>query len=212
MAEEVKNEENKELDKEKKTDEKEKSDKNVEKELTEVEKLKNQLSFVQSDNQKLKDEVNNWKNKFYEAYADLSNTRKSLEKDHQELIKYRSVSFIEKLIPTLDSFEMALKAEINDPVVKNYAYGFKMILDNIYQAFKDEGVTFIEPAISSKFNEKEMHAIATKEGKEDNLVTKVLTRGYKLHDRLIRPAMVEVSKVKKDEEKKESNKETCENK
>lgn len=173
-------------------------------------KLNQQLSFLQAENEKLKKEEESWKNKYYEAFADLANTRKSLEKDHQQMVKYRASSFIEKIIPALDSFNMAFKVDIQDPVAKNFAVGFKMILNQIEQAMQEEGVTFIEPKKGDKFDESCMHAIQTCDGEEDGLVSDVMSRGYKLHDRLLRPSMVVVTKkkveeVSKDEDAKASN-------
>lgn len=173
-------------------------------------KLNQQLSFLQAENEKLKKEEESWKNKYYEAFADLANTRKSLEKDHQQMVKYRASSFIEKIIPALDSFNMAFKVDIQDPIAKNFAVGFKMILNQIEQAMQEEGVTFIEPKKGDKFDESCMHAIQTCDGEEDGLVSDVMSRGYKLHDRLLRPSMVVVTKkkveeVSKDEDAKASN-------
>ncbi len=167
-------------------------------------KLKQQLSFLQAENEKLKKQEEDWKNKYYEAYADLANTRKSLEKDHQQLVKYRAGSFIEKILPALDSFQMAFKVDIQDPVAKNFTIGFKMILGQIEQAMKDEGITFIEPSKGDKFDELTMHAIQTCEGEEDNLIEQTMTRGYMLHDRLLRPAMVVVTKKAEVKEEKVS--------
>jgi len=170
-----------------------------------LEKSKQQISFLEVENKKLKEEAESWKNKYYEAYADLANTRKSLEKDQQQILKYRASSFIEGILPALDSFQMAFKVDIKDPVTKNFATGFKMILNQIEQAMINEGVSFIEPKEGDKFDENTMHAIQVEKGEEDNLVTKLMARGYKLHDRLLRPAMVVVSKkeeVKNDENHK----------
>lgn len=178
----------------------------------EIEKLKQQISFLEADNKKLKASEEQWKNKFYEAYADLANTRKSLEKDHQDMVRYRASGFIDKILPALDSFEMAFKVESKDPVVKNFAQGFKMILSQIEQGLKDEGVSFIEPKKGSQFDEKTMHAIQTQEAEEDNLVIDTLARGYILHDRLLRPAMVIVSKKKEAEVKEDEKKVTNEDK
>lgn len=181
------------------TEEVEKTEEKIE------DKLNQQISFLQAENEKLKKEEESWKNKYYEAFADLANTRKSLEKDHQQLVKYRASSFIERIIPALDSFNMAFKADIQDPVAKNFAIGFKMILGQIEQAMQEEGVTFIEPKKGDKFDETCMHAIQTCDGQEDGLVSEVMSRGYKLHDRLLRASMVVVTKKKEVEDDKSSN-------
>lgn len=168
-------------------------------------KYEQQISFLQADQTKLKEEAESWKNKYYLAYADLANTRKTLEKDHETAIRYRSQGFIERILPTLDSFEMAAKAKSDNPEVKKYAEGFNMIHTQLEQALKEEGVSFVEPKVGEKFSSDSMHAIQTVDGPEDNLIAAVYVKGYKLHDRLIRPSMVVVTKKPAEplEEKKE---------
>lgn len=217
---ERKMEENKkDIDNKKDMDNKKETSEDVKKEDVNLEKLNQQLSFLQSENAKLKEETKSWQNKYYEAYANLANTRKSLEKDHQQFIKYCSAGFIEKLIPSLDAFEMAFKAEIKDPVVNNFAMGFKMIFNQIEQALQEQGVSFISPKKGDKFDEKNMHAIQTEiapDEVENNSVCACLARGYLLHDRMIRPAMVSVykkeEKVEKAEEKSADKKDDKEDK
>ena len=162
-------------------------------------KYKQQISLLEAEAEKQKDEVEAWKNKYYQAYADLDNTRKSLQKEHETILKYRSQGFVEKLLPALDSFQMAFAVEPKEENVRNYVQGFKMIYSQFEQAMKDENITFINPEIGEEFDSSRMHAIQTVDGDEDGKVANVYVRGYKLKDRLIRPAMVIVTK--KPEEK-----------
>lgn len=157
-------------------------------------KLKQQISLLEAEIEKKNSEVEKWKNKYYQAYADLDNTRKNLEKDHQTMVKYRAQGFVERLLPALDSFQMAFSVEPKDENVKNYVQGFKMIYSQFEQAMKDEQISFINPEIGEDFDSSYMHAIQTVEGEEDNKIANVYVRGYKLKDRLIRPAMVIVTK------------------
>jgi molecular chaperone GrpE len=155
-------------------------------------------------------ESDQWKNKYYLAYADLDNLRKELEKDHREAIKYRAEGFLENLIPALDSFYLALGAKPMTPEAQNYQQGFQYIYNNIYNVLVAEGVSELNPPLGSKFDPQLMHAVETipSDGPE-GLVVKVLAKGYKLKDRLVRPAMVSVS-CKKPDEKKEADKPAAE--
>lgn len=164
---------------------------------------------LKEENAKLLKAVEDWKNKYYLSYADMDNLRKSIEKDHREALKYRASGFIEKLLPALDSFNLALKAEPKSEEMKNFLQGFSFIYTNLINVLKDEGVSELEPKIGDKFDERFMHAIDTIESDgEENLVAKVYANGYKLHDRLIRTAMVYVTKHKQEEtDKNEENKE-----
>ncbi len=150
---------------------------------------------------KLQKEVDEWKNKYYLVLADTQNLRKSLEEDHREALRYRSMGFLEKLLPALDSFYIALGPTPNTDEAKNYQKGFEFIYKQLNEALMSEGVKEILPKDGDTFDPKTMHALDTVEGDKDNLVTHVYSKGYLLHERLIKPAMVQVSK--KPEEKKE---------
>lgn len=152
---------------------------------------------VLNENEELKKVVENWKNKYYSVYSDTENLRKSIEKDHREALKYRSEGFIDKLMPALDGFHMALSMEIKNEEMKNFIQGFSYIYQNIMSALESEGVSELAPKIGEKFDLNTMHALDTVESEgEENLIVKVYANGFKLHDRIIRPAMVYVSKKK----------------
>lgn len=155
-----------------------------------------------------KQETEAWKNKYYKAYADLDNLRKTIEKDHSDALKYRSEGFIDKLIPALDGFHMALSVETQNTEIKNFLQGFEYIYNNIMSSIESEGVSEINVKNGDKFDEKFMYAIDTVEQEgEENIVVRVLGKGYKLHDRIVRPAVVYVSKKPEPKENKEENKE-----
>ena len=143
-------------------------------------------------------DMEHWKNEFYRAYADTKNLRNQLEKDHLAAMKYRAEGFIEELLPVLDSFYAVLKNEPTDPNLKNYLIGFQYIYRNLVAALENEGVSEIAPKVGDKFSPDTMNAVETMESEgEENLVLDVHVKGYKLHDRLIRPANVTVSVKKK---------------
>ena len=163
------------------------------------------IKELEEELEKLKADVEHWKNEYYRAYADTKNLRNSLEKEHSEAIKYRAIGFIEELLPVLDSFHMALANEPTSPELKNYLVGFQFVYRNLVSVLENEGVTEVSPNIGDKFSDKNMNAVdVTVQEGEENLVTKVYAKGYELHGRLIRPAQVSVSKNKKEEEPKES--------
>ncbi len=147
-----------------------------------------------------------WKNKYYLAYADTENLHKQYEKEHQQFIKYRAMGFIDRLLPILDGFHMALSNEVTDPTLKNYLMGFQYIYKMMVDALEQEGVTEINPQIGEKFDEKTMEAFDTEESDgEENLVVKVFQKGYCLKDRIVRHARVIVSKKPVIKEENESN-------
>ena len=168
-------------------------------------KEEKKLKELEEQLAKLKADSEHWKNEYYRAYADTQNLRKSLEKEHSDIIKYRAMGFIEDLLPVLDSFHMALANEPTSQELKNYLVGFQFVYRNLVNVLENEGVKEISPKIGDKFSDKTMNGVdVTVQEGEENLVTKVYAKGYELHGRLIRPAQVSVSKNKKEEEPKES--------
>ena len=179
---------------------KSKEEKQQIKEEKKAAKEEKKVAELEQELAKLKADVEHWKNEYYRAYADTQNLRKSLEKEHSDIIKYRAMGFIEDLLPVLDSFHMALANEPTSQELKNYLVGFQFVYRNLVSVLENEGVTEISPKIGDKFSDKTMNAvdITVQEG-EENLITKVYAKGYELHGRLIRPAQVSVSKNKKEE-------------
>lgn len=167
------------------------------KEIDPIEDLKKQLADAQV-------EIEKWKNSYYLAYADMKNLRNSLEQEQANLRKYRAIGFIEELLPVLDSFHVVLSNEPDDPKLANYLIGFKFIYQNMLRALEAEGVTEIAPQIGDNFDEATMNAVDSIEEEPINIIKKVSANGYKLHDRLIRPAQVTVSVAKPVEEPKEA--------
>ncbi len=170
-----------------------------EKEDKYVHVLKSDYEKMLSDQKLQKEEVEKWKNQYYTAYADTQNLRRSLAVDHQNAIKYRAEGFLENLIPALDCFYYALQPTPNSDEAKNYQMGFQYIYNQLKSALDSEGVTEIEPKIGDEFDPNLMQAVdvvEVEDNEKENVVVKVASKGYKLHDRLVKAAMVIVSKHK----------------
>ena len=165
-------------------------------------KLKEKLEKANAD-------LEHWKNEYYRAYADMKNLRDSIEKDHREVLKYRAAGFVENLLPILDGFHMALSCETTSQEMKNFLIGFEFIYRNMVSVLENEGVSEVSPKVGDWFDPNLMSALETKfdEGKP-NRILEVKAKGYKLHDRLIRPAIVVVSTDKKEEPKEDKNDES----
>jgi molecular chaperone GrpE len=176
-----------------------KKEKQVKEEVNEEETSK--ITELEEQIAKLTEEAAQWKNRYYEAYADMDNLRKKMDKDHQVMFKYRGQGFLEALLPVFDNFYYCFKFKPEDPTLAAYCKGFEMIYNQMVQALESEGVKEIVPELNKKFDPSVMQAVDVEEGEVDNLVTKVMNKGYMLKDRLVRPAMVVVSKKPQEEEK-----------
>ena len=144
--------------------------------------------------EKLKADLEHWKNEYYRAYADMQNLRKSVEKEHKEALKYRVEGFVADLIPILDSFHYALQNDAKNEEMKNFLVGFQYIYRNLVSVLENEVVTEYSPKVGDSFDPLFMQAIEKRESEQkDNTVLEVKVKGYKLHEHLIRPAIVVVS-------------------
>ena len=165
-----------------------------------VEMLKEQLS-------QLRDEKDKWMNKYYQELADIQNLRKEIQRDNQSLLEYRAMPFIEKLVPFLNSMDMAFKSEPKDPAVKSWIDGIHMSYKQLWQVMAQEGLTEIDPKVGDEFDPAWMQSMQTVDGEKDDAVAQVFMKGYKLKNRLVSPAMVVVTKkvVKKPEDEKKDD-------
>lgn len=196
------------MDKEKEVKPEQKAETKVEDESHEKEKksMRHKLDAKDAEIEKWKADANHWKNEYFRAYADTQNLRKSVERELSEALKYRAEGFVGDLLPTLDGFFFALAMEPVNPELKNYLVGFQYIYQNILAVLEKEGVKEVAPKEGELFDVKTMHAVETEEKDgPPNVIVKVLNKGYKLKDRLIRPANVIVSKAKAVEVKKEED-------
>lgn len=172
-------------------------DKDMKKDIvTEEKKPKVQIELEEKLATALQD-VENWKNKYYMVFADMENARKQNEKSLSEALKYRASGFVENIFPILDAFQIALDMKTEDETIKRFLVGFDHLYRQLKTVLENEGVKDVSPNIGDSFDYKTMHALDTEESDtEENRVVRIIARGYQLKDRLIRPAMVILSKKK----------------
>ena len=149
-----------------------------------------QSTFEESDKA-----AEGWKNKYYEAFADLSNARKMLDKEVESEKKFALKEIIKDIIPVIDTFDVAFKKRIEDEVVRGYVEGFKIIYNKLCNLLKARQVEIIIPTIGEEYNPNYMEAIQVSEGPENNKVIDVYGKAFILHDVVLRPARVIISKA-----------------
>ena len=126
--------------------------------------------------------------------AEYDNFRKRSQRDKDEARLFANQNLIEKQIPILDNFEMALAAaQEADPAIRD---GVQMIYDQFLSVLKEAGVEPID-AVGVSFDPNFHEAISQQETSEaeEGTVLQQVQRGYQLNDRLVRPARVVVAKV-----------------
>ena len=128
--------------------------------------------------------------------AEMVNMRNRNQKDREAAAKYRSQDLAKELLPAIDNLERALEADVNDDNSEALKKGVQMVLDNLKQALKTHGIEEIE-ALGKPFDPTIHQAIqtvsASEQDVEPNTVVQEFQKGYQLHDRVLRPAMVVVA-------------------
>lgn len=153
---------------------------------------------------KLKEEVERLKKenldaleKVKYAQAELINYRKRKDEEVSNYKKFCNQDLIMELIPIVDNFERAIKLDDNDLTdeLSKFLDGFKMMYANLSEVLKKFGVEEINN-VGKPFNSNEEEALMTDSipDMDDDIVTEVLLKGYKLNGRVIRPASVKVNK------------------
>jgi molecular chaperone GrpE len=144
---------------------------------------------------RLKAELSKYKDVALRSAADLDNYRKRMAREKDDAIRYANASFLERLIPILDNFELGLqaaKAGGNQSAVQD---GLMMVFKQLQDFLASSGVETID-ATGQHFDPNAHEAIAQEQNAEipEGFVIRQLRKGYRLKDRLIRPANVVVSK------------------
>ena len=139
----------------------------------------------------LEDALNEANNKYIRLFAEYDNYRKRTAKEKSETYSNASAKCIEELLPVIDSFERSLEVECTD---ENFRNGMSMIFGQLKNFLEKMNVTAID-ALGAEFDPNIHNAISQQDGTDyaSNHVCTVFQKGYKIGDKLIRPAMVAVA-------------------
>lgn len=138
----------------------------------------------------------NW-DKALRATAELENVRRRVERESANLQKYALERILGELIAVNDSLELGLKAVAGESEeTRRHLEGLQLTHKQFWATLERYGVTVIDPQ-GQAFNPELHEAVSAQESAEigPNHVLSVMQKGYRLHDRLLRPAMVVVSKA-----------------
>ncbi|ASS98803.1 nucleotide exchange factor GrpE [Geobacillus thermocatenulatus] len=153
-----------------------------------------ELAAAKAQINELEAKLSEMEHRYLRLYADFENFRRRTRQEMEAAEKYRAQSLASDLLPVLDNFERALKIEADNEQAKSILQGMEMVYRSLLDALKKEGVEAIE-AVGKPFDPYLHQAVmqAEAEGYEPNTVVEELQKGYKLKDRVLRPAMVKVS-------------------
>ena len=154
-------------------------------------KLEKELTTLTEDNKKLLSQVQL-------AQAELVNYRKRKDEETTNMMKYANQGLITELLNIVDNFERALKqaSNSNNPEISKYLTGFQMMYTNLMSILEKFGVTAIDRK-GEIFDANLEQAMVAENNPdlEDEIVIEVLQKGYKLKDRVIRPASVKINQL-----------------
>ncbi len=141
--------------------------------------------------------MNSYWDQLLRGQAELENIRRRAERDVSEAHKYGLKKIATELLPVVDSLERGIEGiNAQEPTTKSMREGMEMTLNLLINAMDKFSIKAVNPAVGENFNpavHQAMSAMPDPQAKP-NTILRVLQKGYVLHDRLLRPALVIVAK------------------
>lgn len=160
----------------------------------EVVEEKTAEELLQEKIEKLEEEVKASEDKYLRLYAEFENFKRRKNQEIETNNIYKSQKVITEILPSLDNLERALQVESDNEEIKSLLKGVEMVYEGLLNVLKSEGVELIETE-NAQFDPNYHHAVMQDEDseKESGAILDTFQKGYKLKDRVIRPAMVKVN-------------------
>jgi molecular chaperone GrpE len=162
---------------------------------------KSGFSDLEEDLAKKEEEIKELNDKLLRAHAEFENFKKRVTKEKSDLLKYANEEMAREMLRTIDNLEMALDHAREDNQSETITEGIEIILKQLLQSLERFGVKGFN-AVGERFDPTKHEAVVQVESAEHEPDTVVAEsqKGYFLRDRLLRPALVTVSKVPHEEE------------
>lgn len=166
--------------------------------IEETENKKEKKDHKDKDKKKIEElqkEIDELKDKNMRVTAEMINTVRRKDEETSRMMKYANEGLILEILPVIDNFERALSSTSDNEDIKNYQKGMSMIYNSLLNILNKYEVKEIE-CLNQTFDPTYHQAVMTeeKEELESNIVIEVMQKGYTYKDKVIRPAMVKVSK------------------
>ena len=178
--------------------------------IDEKDSLKNDENLDNEENDS-QGEIKDLKDQLLRSLAENENLRKRTAKEIEQIKKYGHISLLRDFLNVVDNMERAVKSSTSEKQsetsIKNLIDGIEIVLKEMKSLLDKNQINKIEP-LHEKFDYNFHQAMfeAPSSDYEEGLIIEVIQPGYVLHDRLIRPAMVGVSKGKMVEKEKKEEK------
>jgi molecular chaperone GrpE len=154
-----------------------------------IKKLQNEIKALKEEKAQLKD-------KYFRLAAEYDNTKKLILKETENRIRNQTENLILDILPILDDLERTLDSVTEEEKSHTFINGVQLIRDNMKQILKRYGIIEIE-SIGTEFNVDLHEALMTAHDEKypSDYVVQEHQKGYKLNDRVLRPAKVAVNKI-----------------
>jgi molecular chaperone GrpE len=148
---------------------------------------------------KLRAELEAAKDRELRCRAEMENVRKRAERETEQRLRYANLAIIDELLPALDNVRRAIEAADKNADAAALLDGFKLVEQQLIDTLARHGCKKIE-ALGAAFDPNVHHAVMQQPSAEhpENTVLAVVQDGYQLHDRVVRPSRVIVSKAAAD--------------
>lgn len=130
--------------------------------------------------------------------ADLENTKKRLERDKAEAIRFANEKLLVQVLPIVDNLDRALASLSEGHDAERVMQGLKLVQDELHRVLETHGVQKIE-SVGAPFNPEVHEAVGVEEaakGVEEGTVVDEIQKGYLLNGRLVRPSRVKIARSK----------------
>ncbi len=148
------------------------------------------VAALTAENEKLIKELDDSKEQYQRMLAEYANYKRRTEQEKEQIGTFTKAGILTALLTSLDNMERAVEAPAGD----DYKTGVDLVMRQFMEALQKMGLEEI-PALGEPFN-PELHNAVMREDAEDvdtETVTQVFQKGYKLGDKVLRPAMVKVA-------------------
>ncbi len=157
-------------------------------------------SSCEEEIKQLKEQIKELEDKYVRANADFDNIKKRLEKEKNQAVSYAHEVFARDLLPIIDALEMALNSgEVDEntkpeELLEKVKEGINLTIEQFRKAFEKHGIELVD--IEGEFDPNYHEAVMQLDSEEKNSgeILQVFQKGYKIKDRVLRPAMVSIVK------------------
>jgi molecular chaperone GrpE len=156
-----------------------------------VETVESRLEALTAERDRLLAEKAETDDRLLRAHAEFDNARRRFDRERSDYLQFAAMDLVREILPVLDDFERALKAETSD---REYAKGIELIHQRLSEILRRMGLAAIETE-GQRFDPNQHQAVQRVETAEaeDQAILEEFQKGYNFRGKLLRPAMVRVA-------------------